>query len=99
MEFIPKESKGPTGKIDLVIGTKGDNDVTTEFNCDTVSVTYTFDTALGEAKKQSIALAADKPRDDGSCLFSVAQPVAVLLSVAPVKKITRAASALLWLEK
>lgn len=69
-----------------MIGTKDDNDVATDFmihHC--TSVTYISNAVLGEAK-QGVSLAANKPRDDGYCLVTVAQPVTVLPSMAQSQK-------------
>ena len=59
VKVIPKESRGPTGYIDLVVGTKGD-----DANKDLVishrnsTVMYVRNAAYGETKQESTALSA-----------------------------------------
>ena len=82
----PSDSRGLRGKIDLLIGTLGE-DAELTINHEAVTVTYLSDTKFGATKQQGKSLATDRPRADGIILTeSDAQPVSVLLSVAQVQK-------------
>ena len=86
--FVPPTSdRGPRGKIDLVIGTIGENDnAELTINCNKEAVAYLSDTKFSETKQDRKPLATDRPRADKTCILTDAQPVLVVLSVAQVQK-------------
>ena len=88
VHVVPKESRGPTGYIDLIIGTKGDDaNKDLVINHKSSTITYVCNPTYGETKQESTALSASYPvSEEGPCLVSVARPVTVLLSVAQVQK-------------